>query len=97
MTGRQYTAASNPASATLEELAAWVQRSPHELGYVAFHARRMIDKQGLPHWPTFDRVLSAGVASGVPETVARKWCFRGFLATAFHREPPPKLAEEPDP
>jgi hypothetical protein len=82
---------------TLEELAQWVQRNPNELGCVAFHAARMVERDALPYWPTFDRVLAAGVDSGIPQAVARKWTLRGFLATAFHAEPPALLGEEPPP
>ena len=97
MTVETYTPSSSRASATLGELANWVQQRPAELGHVAFHAARMVERDGLPYWPTFDRVLAAGVASGLRPTVARKWTLRGFLATAFHNEPPALLDEEPAP
>jgi hypothetical protein len=59
----------------------------------------MLEREALPFKATLDRVLRAGVDAGLPEGVARKWVFRGFLAHAvgFYAEPPPKLLEEPDP
>jgi hypothetical protein len=98
VTAATYTPCSSPARA-LDEIAAWVQQSPDQLGCCAFVAALMAEQEGLPFQSTFDRVLRAGIDSGVPEGVARKWVFRGFLAHAvgFYAEPPAKLLEEPDP
>ena len=97
MTEERYAPTPDRASATIDELAAWVRRNPTELGSVALHAARMVERDGLPYRPTCDRMLAAGIASGIPQAVARKWTLRGFLATAFHHEPPVLLAEEPAP
>lgn len=99
MTAAHYTPSSSRASATLDEITEWVHQVPAQLGCCAFHAAVMLERETLPYQATFDRVLRAGIDSGVPEGVARKWIFRGFLAHAvgFYVEPPAKLLEEPDP
>jgi len=99
VTAATYTPSSSPASVTLDQIAGWVRQAPAQLGCCAFFAASMVEREAVPYRTAFERVLCAGVDAGLPEGVARKWVFRGFLAHAvgLYAEPPAKLLEEPGP
>jgi hypothetical protein len=87
-----YTPSSDLASATLDQIAGWMQQHPEWTGVYAFLAARMMERERLPYRATFDRIMRAGIDAGLSERFARTRVFHGFAAAAAgHIEPPAEL------
>jgi hypothetical protein len=94
VTSASYTPSADLASATLDQIARWMQQHPERAGVYAFIAARMMEREALPYRATFDRVMRAGCSAGLTEAAALRWTFRGFAAAAAgHIEPPAALED----
>jgi len=94
MMAGQYAPSASRARVTLDQIAKWIQQHPEHVGVYAFHAARMIEREGLAYQLTFERCLRAATDAGLSQRTARTRVFHGFAAAAAgHIEPPTELEE----
>ena len=78
----------------LDQIAGWIGQHPERAGTYAFLAARMVQREGLDYFATFNRCLGAAMKAGLSEASSRLAIYRGFAAAAAgHVDPPAELEE----
>jgi hypothetical protein len=77
---------------TIDELLSDARRHPEQLGLHAFWAARLVRRDGLGYYRTFNQLVGIGLTAGIAEADARRAAFKGFAyAAAGHDTPPASL------
>lgn len=92
MAGRYAPSASQASG--VDQIAEWIKSHPDRTGVYAFIGARMVERDRLDYFATFNRLLGAAMNAGLSEAFARRELYRGFaFAAAGHVEPPADLEE----
>ncbi len=78
-----------PDDATLETILRRLKAKPERLAVLAFFAAKLVEREGLDYYHTFNRLLGKAMLAGVCENEARHRLFMGFGAAAAKYESPP--------
>ena len=81
-----------PQGATIETVLDRLKAKPERLAVFAFFAAKIVQRDGLDYYHTFNRVLGRAMGAGIDENEARCRVYRGFgAAAAKHDKPPSRL------
>jgi hypothetical protein len=78
-----------PPDATIETVLERIKAKPERLAVFAFFAAKIVEREGLDYFHTFNRVLGLAMGAGISENEARCRVYRGFGAAAAKYDKPP--------
>ena len=78
-----------PPDATLETVLERLKAKPERLAVLAFFAAKIVQREGLGYYATFNRVLGQAMLAGISENEARRHVYKGFGAAAAKHDKPP--------
>jgi hypothetical protein len=78
-----------PPDATLETVLKHIKRNPARLAVYAFFAAKIVQRDGLDYFATFNRLLGKAMLAGISESEARHRLYKGFGAAAAQHDKPP--------
>jgi hypothetical protein len=78
-----------PPDATIETVLERLRAKPERLAVFAFFAAKIVQRDKLDYFATFNRVLGLAMGAGIDENEARCRVYRGFGAAAAKHDKPP--------